>query len=395
MLHRRFAPRERGDALAATAAADPGRARRSTGASRTCAASTRIPSPAPSKGQTPETATGPMLDLDVAGLARREGESSRRAPDGITFEPLAEHHPRLHELVGGTRSSLRTTPPSGSTACSSTCPGRRPGAAALRAARERGPKGTLFWRLLVIAREGARASLIEEYASSHPELEGYSNAAVEIFVGEGAKLEYVSLQNLSQATWHFATHHARVERDAELDWIAGGFGSHRGQDVDPERPRRPGRHLARDGRVLHGRHQHLDYDTYQLHIAPNTTSDFAFKGALRDIDGGLARDDPRRAGRAEDERVPGEPRPDAVADDARGADPGARDPRERRALHARRDGRPRRPRRALLLHGARTLACRGRAAHRARVLQDILDRIELEPVREALASALDARIPEA
>src|ERR687885_115824 len=28
--------------------------------------------------------------------------------------------------------------------------------------------------------------------------------------------------------------------------------------------------------------QHLDYDTFQEHIAPSTTSDFAFKGALND-----------------------------------------------------------------------------------------------------------------
>src|SRR6185312_5335325 len=28
--------------------------------------------------------------------------------------------------------------------------------------------------------------------------------------------------------------------------------------------------------------QHLDYDTFQEHAAPHTTSDFAFKGALRD-----------------------------------------------------------------------------------------------------------------
>src|SRR5664279_41913 len=28
--------------------------------------------------------------------------------------------------------------------------------------------------------------------------------------------------------------------------------------------------------------QHLDYDTFQEHIAPNCESDFAFKGALRD-----------------------------------------------------------------------------------------------------------------
>src|SRR5207237_1438430 len=57
----------------------------------------------------------------------------------------------------------------------------------------------------------------------------YSNAVTELFVEPGAKLEYVSLQNLSTETWHFASHHARVERDAELDWVAGGFGSKKGK----------------------------------------------------------------------------------------------------------------------------------------------------------------------
>ena len=45
-----------------------------------------------------------------------------------------------------------------------------------------GNDGSLFWRLLVVAEEGARFSLIEEYASASPELRGYSNAAVELFV---------------------------------------------------------------------------------------------------------------------------------------------------------------------------------------------------------------------
>src|SRR4029079_10395007 len=84
------------------------------------------------------------------------------------------------------------------------------------------PEGSLFWRLLVVAEEGSRFTLIEEYTSAAPDLAAYSNAAVELFVERGAKLEYVSLQTRSRETWHFATHHARVEQDAELDWVAGG-----------------------------------------------------------------------------------------------------------------------------------------------------------------------------
>src|SRR5258708_32410256 len=78
--------------------------------------------------------------------------------------------------------------------------------------------GQTFWRLVIVAEEGSRASLIEEYASPAPDTAADSNAVTELFVGQGAKLEYVSLQNLSTETWHFATHHARGERDGELDW---------------------------------------------------------------------------------------------------------------------------------------------------------------------------------
>ena len=52
-----------------------------------------------------------------------------------------------------------------------------------------------------------------------------TNVVSELFCEPASKLEYVSIQNLSRETWHFASHHARVERDAELDWVAGGFGS--------------------------------------------------------------------------------------------------------------------------------------------------------------------------
>ena len=142
--------------------------------------------------------------------------------------------------------------------------------------------GSLFWRLLVVAEEGSRFTLIEEYVSRAPDLHGYTNAVVELFVEQAAKLEYVSIQNLSRETWHFANHHARVERDAELDWVAGGFGSKKGKIRIQNDLNGPGATSRVTGAYFADGDQHMDYDTFQEHIAPSTESDFAFKGALRE-----------------------------------------------------------------------------------------------------------------
>ena len=44
-------------------------------------------------GHAPGTVPGTMIDIDVAGIAQvtEDGIEIERAPDGVTFEPLAEH----------------------------------------------------------------------------------------------------------------------------------------------------------------------------------------------------------------------------------------------------------------------------------------------------------------
>src|SRR5207244_3530261 len=110
----------------------------------------------------------------------------------------------------------------------------------------------------------------------------FAPLAQEFFLEQGSKFEYVSIQNLSRETWHFATHHARVGHDAELDWVAGGFGSKKGKVRIQNDLAGEGATSRVTGAYFTDGDQHLDYDTFQEHIAPNTTSDFAFKGALRD-----------------------------------------------------------------------------------------------------------------
>jgi hypothetical protein len=142
-----------------------------------------------------------------------------------------------------------------------------------------------------------------------------------------------------------------------------------GQDPDPERPRRPRRDVTRHRRLLRRR----DAASRLRHVpgAHRAEHDERLRlqgrAARRSVDG-VARNDSRREGRAEDERLPGEPKPVAVEVGARGLDPRSRDPGQRRALHSRCDARAGRPRAALLPHGARSLAGRGRAADRARLL---------------------------
>ena len=120
----------------------------------------------------------------------------------------------------------------------------------------------------------------------------------------------------------------------------GGFGSKSGKVWIENDLAGPGATSRVTGAYFADGEQHLDYDTFQEHIAPNTESDFAFKGALREnASAGVARDDPRRGGRAEDERLPGEPQPAALRQGARRLDSRPRDHGERRPLHPRRDAR--------------------------------------------------------
>src|SRR5438309_11153749 len=256
--------------------------------------------------------------------------------------------------------------------------------------------GQTFWRLVVVVEEGARASIIAEYAPRAPETEADSHAVTELFVEPAAELEYVSLQNPSRETWHFANHHARVERDAELDWVAGGFGSKRGKTRIQNDLSGRGATSRVTGAYFADGKQHLDYDTFQEHIAPDTESDFAFKGALREhataVWRGMIRVEPgaqktnayqecRNLMLSDNAHADSIPGLEIMANDVRcthGATLGKVNREEVFYLMAR----------GLSRAEAERLIVRG-------FFQDVLDRIELEPVREALGAALEARIPQA
>ena len=320
----------------------------------------------------PAGSTEGLLELDVAGIAviTEAGIEIERAPEGIRFEPLyagrpaALHARRLErEVRRAQRGGLEARP------ARPGPEGRRARQAALRADRElgRGERAHLApprRRRGGLALQPDRGVLV-----GAPDSPRYSNAVAELFVGQAAKLEYVSIQNLSQETWHFATHHARVERDAQLDWVAGGFGSKKGKIRIQNDLSGPGATSRVTGAYFADGDQHLDYDTFQEHMAPSTESDFAFKGALREQAHAVWRGMIRVEEDAQKTNAYQENRnlllsDSAHADSIPGLEIMANDVR---CTHGATIGRVDRER-AVLPDDPRALASRGRAADRSRVL---------------------------
>ncbi|HET7648544.1 MAG TPA: Fe-S cluster assembly protein SufD [Gaiellaceae bacterium] len=355
------------------------------------------------RGFAPEEASGvsevsdrkPMLDLDVAGRAHvtENGIEILSAPDGVTFEPLPADYPAAivpdddrfaMENLARWQHGLLVHVPKGVEL-------EKP-----LYVQVTSNGGSLYWRMVVKADEGARFTLIEDLSSAGEDTLAYTNAVVELFVEPQAKIEYVSLQNLSRETWHFGRHKALLQRDSELDWVLGGFGSKRGKVWIENDLVGQGATSRVTGAYFADGEQHLDYDTFQEHAAPSTESDFAFKGALREkataVWRGMIRveEDAQKTNAYQENRnllLSNEAHADSIpgleimANDVRcthGATLGRIDREELFYLMAR----------GLSRAEAERLIVRG-------FFQDVLDRIELEPVREALGRALEARIPQA
>jgi Fe-S cluster assembly protein SufD len=136
-------------------------------------------------------------------------------------------------------------------------------------------------RTRIVVEEGAQAEVWEQFLSAADDLDGIFNITTELVVGDAAHLRYVCGQGLSERSWVFGAQRGTVGRDGSLDWVALGFGSRSGHVLMETRLAGEGADARVTGAyACHGR-QHIDFDTTQEHVAPNTTSDLAFRGVLQ------------------------------------------------------------------------------------------------------------------
>jgi Fe-S cluster assembly protein SufD len=136
--------------------------------------------------------------------------------------------------------------------------------------------------LLVLVDEGASVTYVHESAS--PDERGANSmhaGVVEIQVFPDANLRFVELQSWGRHVWNFSHERVRVERGGQLDWIFGAIGSRLTNNFSELDLAGQGATGRMSGFYFTDGDQHLDHDTQQNHLAPNTTSDLLFKGALK------------------------------------------------------------------------------------------------------------------
>src|ERR671915_541272 len=148
--------------------------------------------------------------------------------------------------------------------------------------------GSIMPRTLVVVEEGATLTYIDEYASTGGEEPAgceepaLANGAVELFVGQGANVHYVSLQNWERNVLHFNTIRSSAGRDAVINSLVVSLGSELSRTNVEAGLAAPGSDSEMLGLYFADSHQLLDHHNLQDHIAPNAHSDLLYKGALRD-----------------------------------------------------------------------------------------------------------------
>jgi Fe-S cluster assembly protein SufD len=251
-------------------------------------------------------------------------------------------------------------------------------------------------RTVVVLGRGARATIVDEQVSETVEGTALHVGSTEVILGEDAKLVYATLEDWGRHVYHYSNQRAQVGRNAELQWIQTLLGGRMVKTNSYFDLAGPGSQAFVHGFMFGDKRQHFHLHTLQRHLVDHTTSDLLIKGCLKDrarsvyqgliqVSEGAQRTDAYQANRnlllSDTARADSIPGLEILANDVRCTHGATLSPVDREQLFY------------LMARGlsraeAERLIVRG-------FFQDVLDRVELEPVREALGAALEARIPQA
>ena len=137
-------------------------------------------------------------------------------------------------------------------------------------------------RTLVVLEENAKATFIDEFASEEFGERLFVSNAVELVLGDGAKLRYVNLQNWSRTVAHVSKMVAKLGRSARLESLTVNLGADAARSEVESILDGPGSESEMLGLYFADKGQHYNQYTVQRHAKDHAFSDLLFKGALRD-----------------------------------------------------------------------------------------------------------------
>lgn len=140
-------------------------------------------------------------------------------------------------------------------------------------------KPVTFPRVLVLAEENSRATVIESYAGLG-EGQYWTNAVVELVLKEGARVEHYKTQRESVEAFHVATTSVTLGANSSYDATTINFGAQLSRHDIQVIMAQEGAECWVDGLYLIGAGQHTDTHSVIDHQQPHCTSRQLYKGIL-------------------------------------------------------------------------------------------------------------------
>ncbi len=129
-----------------------------------------------------------------------------------------------------------------------------------------------FEHTLIIVESGAQGSYIEGCSAPKYENPSIHAGLVEIYVKEGARFRYSSVENWSRNTYNLNTKRAIVEKNGVMEWVGGNMGSGCTMLYPCSILKGEGAHADHLGIAFANKLQIQDTGAKVIHAAPNTTS---------------------------------------------------------------------------------------------------------------------------
>ncbi len=141
------------------------------------------------------------------------------------------------------------------------------------------PGAASHLRNLIVAEDGAQATVIEHYAGVDDTLY-FTNAVTDIFAAQNAVIEHHKLQQEASDAFHVAGIHARQQRDSRLTSHSFSLGGALTRNDISTVFDATGCEATFNGLYLVGGSQHVDNHTRIDHRQPNGTSRENYRGVL-------------------------------------------------------------------------------------------------------------------
>ncbi|MGE5425883.1 MAG: Fe-S cluster assembly protein SufB [Bacillota bacterium] len=134
-----------------------------------------------------------------------------------------------------------------------------------------------FEHTLIIVEKHAQAHYIEGCSAPRYGVDSLHAGGVEIYVKEGARFRYSSVESWSKDAYNLNTKRAVVEKDGHMEWVGGNFGSNTTMLYPCSILVGEGASADHLGVAFAGEGQVQDTGAKVIHVAKNTSSNIVMK----------------------------------------------------------------------------------------------------------------------